>query len=141
MGAECCALIGELEREWRDALCAKDMERLRGLIHPQFTLIGSRSSGAFTMGRDEWLDAIQKRELVGIDLQVRDAAVFGDVIVGTIEANWCVNYRGKPVQDCVLLTDVWISTEGRWQVVRRHSSPIPAADCLTGGAPGSIKGT
>jgi len=124
-------LIGSLEREWRDALCAKDMDRLRSLIHPKFTLIGSRSSGAFTMGRDEWLEAIQKRELVRIDLDVKDAAVFDDVIVGTIEANWCVKYRGKPIQDCVLLTDVWVYDEGRWRVVRRHSSPVPTADCLT----------
>lgn len=132
MSADCCALIGRLESEWRDALCAKDMDRLRGLIHPQFTLIGSRSSGPFTMGRDEWLDAIQRRELVGIDLQVKDAAVFGDVIVGTIEADWCVNYRGKPIRDCVLLTDVWICDDGQWRVVRRHSSPLPTTDCPTG---------
>lgn len=122
-------LVASLEREWRDALCAKDMVRLRTLIHPKFTLIASRSSGPFTMGREEWLDAIQKREMVRIDLDVRAAAVFGDVIVGTIEANWCVNYRGKPIQDCVLLTDVWICENGRWQVVRRHSSPVPTADC------------
>ncbi len=125
-------LIHSLEREWRDALCAKDMDRLRTLIHPDFTLIGSRSSGAFTMGRDEWLEAIQKRELVSIDLNVKDAAVFNDVIVGTIEANWCVNYRGKPIEDCVLLTDVWVNDEGSWRVVRRHSSPVPPADCLPG---------
>jgi ketosteroid isomerase-like protein len=131
MGAECCALIGKLEREWRDALCAKDLDRLRSLIHPDFTLIGSRASGAFTMGRDEWLDAIQKRELVGIDLIVREASVFGDMIVGTIQANWCVNYRGKPIQDCVLLTDVWVCENGDWRVVRRHSSPLPAAECVS----------
>lgn len=134
MAAEHHELVASLERDWRDALCAKDMDRLRTLIHPQFTLIGSRSSGAFTMGREEWLDAIQKRELVGIDLQVKDAAVFDDVIVGTIEANWCVKYRGKPIQDCVLLTDVWVRGDGHWQVVRRHSSPIPLSECLTGTA-------
>ena len=132
MASNCRELIGSLEREWRDALCAKDMDRLRGLIHPQFSLIGSRASGAFTMGRDEWLDAIQKRELVGIDLHVKDAVVFDDVIVGTIEANWCVKYRGKPIQDCVLLTDVWVCDEGQWRVVRRHSSPVPLTDCLPG---------
>ena len=134
MATSCCELIGSLEREWRDALCAKDMDRLRSLIHPRFTLIGSRASGAFTMGRDEWLDAIQKRELVRIDLDVKEAAVFDDVIVGTIEANWCVNYRGKPIQDCVLLTDVWVCDDGQWRVVRRHSSPVPTSDCLTGRA-------
>lgn len=132
MAADRSELVGALEREWRDALCAKDMDRLRSLIHPQFTLIGSRASGAFIMGRDEWLDAIQKRELVRIDLEVKDAAVFDDVLVGTVEANWCVNYRGKPIQDCVLLTDVWVCDDGQWRVVRRHSSPVPISDCLTG---------
>ena len=125
-------LVGSLEREWRDALCAKDMDRLRTLIHPEFTLIGSRSSGPFTMGREEWLEAIQRRELISIDLHVKDAAVFDDVIVGTVEANWCVNYRGKAIEDCVLLTDVWICDEGRWRVIRRHSTPVPASDCPTG---------
>ena len=128
MTAESRELIGSLEREWRDALCAKDMDRLRRLIHPQFTLIGSRAAGAFVMGRDEWLDAIQNRELVRIDLEVKDAVVFDDVIVGTIEANWCVKYLGRPIQDCVLLTDVWVRGDGEWRVVRRHSSPIPAPD-------------
>lgn len=132
MASNCCELIGSLERDWRDALCAKDMDRLRSLIHPQFTLIGSRASGAFTMGRDEWLEAIQKRELVRVDLDVRDAVVFDDVMVGTIEANWCVTYRGKPIHDCVLLTDVWVCDEGEWRVVRRHSSPLPAPECLAG---------
>lgn len=125
-------IVEKLEGEWRDALCAKDMDRLRELIHPQFTLIGSRLSGAFALSRDEWLDAIQKREIVGIDLYVKDAAVFDDVIVGTIEANWCVNYRGNPIRDCVLLTDVWICDDGSWRVVRRHSSPLQASECLAG---------
>ena len=125
-------LVGSLEREWRDALCAKDIDRLRTLIHPDFRLIGTGSSGVFTMGRDQWLDAIQKRELVGIDLQVKDAAIFDEVIVGTIEANWCVNYRGRMIEDCVLLTDVWVRNEGQWRVVRRHSTPVPAPEPLAG---------
>ena len=40
-------LIEGLEREWRDALCHKDMERLRTLVHPDFVLIGTRSTGPF----------------------------------------------------------------------------------------------
>ena len=48
-----CELIGALEHEWRDALCAKDMGRLRALIHPQFVLIGTRSTGPFTLNREE----------------------------------------------------------------------------------------
>ena len=125
-----CELIGALEREWRDALCAKDMDRLRALIHPRFVLIGTRSNGAFTMCRDEWLDAIQRRELVDIDLEVTDAVVLDKVMVGTVEAKWRVRYLGREIEDCVLLTDVWVHDEGRWRAVRRHSSPVPTSECV-----------
>jgi ketosteroid isomerase-like protein len=127
MAAKECELIGALEREWRDALCAKDMDRLRLLIHPQFQLIGTRVGGPFTMSREEWLDAIQKRELISVDLDVRDAILVGDAMVGTIEARWRVRYLGREIEDCVLLTDVWAYDGGRWQAVRRHSSPLPTS--------------
>ena len=73
-------LVASLEREWRDSLCAKDMDRLRALIHPDFKLIGTRSAGPFVMSRDEWLEAIQKRELLSIDLDIQDALVFEGVV-------------------------------------------------------------
>ena len=118
-------LIRALECEWRDALCAKDVDRLRTLIHPDFMLIGTRSTGPFMLNRDEWLDAIQKRELISIDLEIRDAVEFEKAMVGTIEARWRVKYLGGEIEDCVLLTDVWVYDEDRWKVVRRHSSPAP----------------
>lgn len=123
--SDTCELIGTLEREWRDALCAKDFDRLRTLVHPRFTLIGTRSTGPFTMTREEWLDAIQRRELLGIELEIKDALALDDVMVGTVEARWRVSYLGRAIEDCVLLTDVWVRDDGRWQVLRRHSSPIP----------------
>ena len=118
-------LIRALECEWRDALCAKDVDRLRTLIHPDFMLIGTRSTGPFMLNRDEWLDAIQKRELISIDLDIRDAVVFEQMMVGTIAAKWRVKYLGGEIEDCVLLTDVWIRDNDQWKVVRRHSSPAP----------------
>ena len=127
MASSQCDLIESLEREWRDALCAKDIERLRSLIHPDFSLIGTRASGPFTLTREEWLDAIQKRELIDIHLDIKQAVVFENVMVGTVEARWQVSYLGRPVEDCVLLTDVWVCVEGQWQVVRRHSSPMPTS--------------
>ena len=72
-------MIEALEREWRDALCSKDMDRLRALVHPDFLLIGTRSSGPFMMHRDEWLDAIQRRDVDSIELEVRDATVLDQV--------------------------------------------------------------
>ena len=118
-------LIRSLECEWRDALCAKDVERLKSLVHPSFVLIGTRSTGPFMLNRDEWIDAIQRRELISIDLDVLDYTAFEDVMIGTIDAKWRVKYLGGEIEDCVVLTDVWVFDEGRWRVVRRHSSPAP----------------
>lgn len=124
-----CELIESLEREWRDAMCAKDIERLRLLVHRNFTLIGTRSSGPFRLSRDEWFEAIQKRELISIDIDIHDVAVFENVMMGTVEARWRVSYLGRPIEDSVIETDVWVYEDGRWQVVRRHSTPLP----VTGG--------
>ena len=129
MADKSCAVIEGLEREWRDALCSRDMDRLRALVHEDFVLIGTRSSGPFMMHRDEWLDAIQRREVDTIELQVRDATTIGDVMIGTIHARWRLKYLGRVIEDCVLLTDVWVNDDGRWQAIRRHSTPAPAGEC------------
>jgi hypothetical protein len=123
------AVIEGLEREWRDALCTKDMERLRSLVHPDFVLIGTRSSGPFMMQRDEWLDAIKRREVDTIEIEVRESTMLDTVMIGTIHARWRLKYLGRPIEDCVLLTDVWVLEDGRWQAIRRHSTPAPAGDC------------
>ena len=129
MGDKSCDVIEGLEREWRDALCGKDMDRLRSLVHEDFVLIGTRSSGPFQMHREEWLDAIQRREVDAIEIQVRDATTVGDVMIGTIHARWRLKYLGRVIEDCVLLTDVWVFDEGRWRAIRRHSTPAPAGEC------------
>lgn len=122
-----CHLIESLEGEWRDALCKKDSARLRALLHPDFVLIGTRSSGPFTMTRGDWLEAIEKRDVDSIDVEVRDATVLDNVMVGTVQARWRIRYLSRVIEDCVLLTDVWVHDEGRWRVIRRHSTPAPAS--------------
>lgn len=130
MAAVRSGLIQALEREWRDALCTKDIDRLRALMHPQFRMIGIRSTRPFLLTREEWLDAIKDREVLGIETDLKDSVEFDHLLVATSEARWRVSYLGQTVEDCVLLTDVWLFDEGRWRVVRRHLSPMPTAECL-----------
>ncbi|HEX5238246.1 MAG TPA: nuclear transport factor 2 family protein [Sphingomicrobium sp.] len=129
MATESCEVVEELERDWRDALRSRDMDHLRKLLHPDFVLIGSRSTGPFMMGRDEWLDAIQRREVESIELQVRDATMLEEVMIGTVHARWRLKYLGRVIEDCVLLTDVWVKDDGQWRAIRRHSTPAPAGTC------------
>lgn len=129
MADKCCKMIEGLERRWCDALCSRDLDQLGELVHPDFVLIGSRPTGPFEMHREEWLEAIQRRDVVGIDLDIKDAAMFDHMMIGTVRAKWRLKYLGRVIEDCVLLTDVWVEDDGRWQVVRRHSTPAPASDC------------
>lgn len=125
-----CNVIEELEREWRDALCKKDMDRLELLVHRDFILIGTRSTGPFMMNRQEWLDAIQRREVDAIEVEVLDATTAKDVMIGTVQARWRLKYLGRTIEDCVVLTDVWVNEDGRWQAIRRHSTPAPPGACI-----------
>ena len=123
--AETRELIEGLEREWRDALCRKDMKQLGELMHPDFVLIGTRSTGPFLMHRDEWLEAIKRRDLDSIDFDVREATTIGDMLIGTVHSRWKLKYLGRVIEDCVLSTDVWVKEGDRWVSIRRHSTPAP----------------
>ena len=125
-----CDLIDGLERDWRDALCSKDMKRLQSLVHKDFILIGTRSTGPFMMNRDQWLDAIQRRDVEAIELDVQDATVLENLMIGTVQARWRLKYLGRIIEDCVVLTDVWVNDDGRWQAIRRHSTPAPPGACI-----------
>ncbi|MEO6580610.1 MAG: nuclear transport factor 2 family protein [Sphingomicrobium sp.] len=118
--------VADLERRWRDALFAKDEAALRELIHPSFKLVGIRSTGTVAVGLDAWLGALQKMNIASLEVRVTDSVRCDQTIVATVDAQWKLRFMGHTIDERVLLTDVWVKTDEGWQVVRRHSSPVPA---------------
>ena len=118
--------VRDLEREWRDALFAKDEARLRQLIHPQFKLVGIRSTGTVAVSLEDWLVALQRMDLISLEVRVMDSLRVDQTIVATVDAQWKLRFMGHAIDERVLLTDVWVKTEDGWKAVRRHSSPVPA---------------
>ena len=118
--------VRDLERQWRDALFAKDEARLRQLIHPQFKLVGIRSTGTVAVSLEDWILALRKMDLVSLEVRVMEALRFDHTIVATVDAQWKLRFMGHAIDERVLLTDVWVKFDEGWQVVRRHSSPVPA---------------
>lgn len=118
--------VRDLERQWRDALFAKDEATLRRLIHPQFKLVGIRSTGTVAVGLEDWLVALRKMDLISLEVRVMDSVRLDQTIVATVDAQWKLRFMGHAIDERVLLSDVWVNSDGRWQVVRRHSSPVPA---------------
>ncbi|WP_260482591.1 nuclear transport factor 2 family protein [Sphingomicrobium flavum] len=121
----CTSDVERLEAEWRDALFSKDEGELRRLIHPDFKLVGIRSTGSIAVDLEGWIEALQRMDLVSLDVRVMDCVCTHNTLVATVDAKWEVRYLGQVIDERVLLTDVWVRGDGDWQVVRRHSSPVP----------------
>jgi hypothetical protein len=121
-----CLDVRDLEAEWRDALIAKDESTLRRLIHPQFKLVGIRSTGSVAVNLEQWLEALKRMDIASLEVRVTECVALDNVIVATVDAQWQVRYMGQVIDERVLLTDVWVAEGGSWQVVRRHSSPVPS---------------
>jgi hypothetical protein len=121
-----CLDVRDLEREWRDALIAKDEATIRRLIHPQFKLVGIRSTGSVAVNLEQWIEALKRMDIASLEVRVTECVQLEKVIVATVDAQWKVRYLGQLIDERVLLTDVWIREGDGWQVLRRHSSPVPA---------------
>ena len=121
-----CTDVRTLEAEWRDALLSKDEVALRRLIHPQYKLVGIRSTGSVAVDLEQWITALRRMDIAALEVRVTDCVALDNVIVATVDAQWKVRYLGQPIDERVLLTDVWVREDGRWRVLRRHSSPVPA---------------
>ena len=121
-----CLDVRDLEGAWRDALVAKDVESLKRLIHPQFKLVGVRSTGSVAVNLEQWIEALKRMDIASLEVRVTECLALENVIVATVDAQWKVRYLGQLIDERVLLTDVWVRFEKGWQVVRRHSSPVPA---------------
>ena len=122
--------VRTLEGEWRDALIAKDEAALRRLIHPQFKLVGIRSTGSVAVDLEQWITALRRMDIASLEVRVTDCVALDDVLIATVDAQWKVRYLGQLIDERVLLTDVWVREGGNWRVVRRHSSPVPSGTTI-----------
>ncbi len=120
-----CMDVRDLERDWRDALIAKDENALRRLIHPQFKLVGIRSTGSVAVNLEQWIEALKRMDIASLEVRVTECVALQNTIVATVDAQWKVRYLGQLIDERVLLTDVWVHEDDSWRVVRRHSSPVP----------------
>ena len=126
-----CIDARDLEYQWRDALIAKDVTSLRRLIHPQFRLVGVRSTGSVAVDLEQWIEALKRMDIASLEVRITECVALESTMVATVDAQWRVRYLGQLIDERVLLTDVWVRENGRWQVLRRHSSPVPAGVILS----------
>ena len=132
-----CLDVRDLERDWRDALVAKDEATLRRLIHPQFKLIGIRSTGsvavnlayAFALNHPDRRVALADFVIgsgdVRVLLDLKPAYDIGDLVM-----------KVDRVDEELLFAVLTATTGGVWILPASEKEEV--ADLLDAGATSSI---
>ena len=123
------AEVERAEQAWMDAAFRKDLPACEHFLADEFTMVTSRGS---LSDRATWLmnlrDNARRTEPPQFpDLRVH---VYGDAALVTSRSlNPGATFSGQAWSPENYITDVWVRRDGRWQVVRRHASPVvPGAE-------------
>ncbi len=88
-------------------------------------MVGIRSTGSVAVDLEQWIDALKRMDIASLEVRVIESVAVDATLVATVDAQWRVRYMGQLIDERVLLTDVWVREDRDWQVLRRHSSPVP----------------
>jgi ketosteroid isomerase-like protein len=116
------AELARLEDEWMSAHQARDMARLEELVAPGFRFTAIHlAPEPFT--REQWMGAAREGyTIVSFAFERMEVDVFGDTGVIHSRFSQIATFDSRDLSNVFRLTDVWARTDGRWQVVVRHSS-------------------
>ena len=124
--SDTAAKILALESKWNSAYQHGDVVQLNALLADDFIITvedGSTYSKTGYLGRlggpAQHVDVSEM-----LDLKVR---VHGNVAIVTGAYHEKGTLMGKPYEYRDRLTDVWVNSEGRWQVIASHYS-VPIKD-------------
>jgi ketosteroid isomerase-like protein len=120
------AEVQQAARAWMDAAARRDVEALHRVLAAEFSMVTNRGS---LIDKGQWMENMLHR--VGPDFtppEFLDVCVLvaGEVALMTSRAMLRATFDGKDWSGNVALTDAWVRRDGRWQVVRRHSSNLVA---------------
>ena len=104
------------------AMQARDMDRLEELVADGFRFTAIHLSPE-PFSREQWMGAAREGyTIVSFAYEHMDVDVFGDTGVIHARFSQIANFEATNLSNVFRLTDVWARSEGRWQVVARHSS-------------------
>jgi ketosteroid isomerase-like protein len=114
--------LARLEEEWMSAMQARNMDRLEELVAPGFRFTAIHLNPE-PMTREQWMGAAREGyTIVSFAFEHMDIDLFGDTGVIHARFSQIANYESTNLSNVFQLTDIWARTDGRWQVVARHSS-------------------
>jgi len=114
-----------LERKWMGALQQRDASALSQLISEDFILVSPRLNVAAGDREKYFQHAMRDLSLTSYDFEGLTVRLYGRAAVVSGRLRQSASVAGEDWGGDYLFTDVWVSRDGTWQVVSRHTSPSP----------------
>ncbi len=112
------------ERRWMGALQQRDASALSQLVSDDFTLVSPRLVVA-AGDRDAYFQhAMRDLSLTSYELEGVTVRLYGRAAVVSGRLRQSATVAGEDWGGDYFFTDVWVSRDGAWRVVSRHTSPL-----------------
>jgi hypothetical protein len=72
---------------------------------------------------EDWLIALQKMDLISLEVRVMDSVRLDQTMVATVDAQWKLRFMGHAIDERVLLTDVWVKIDGNGRLSAAIRAP------------------
>ena len=116
------AEIRRLADEWMAAALRFDVAQAASYLAPEFTMATNRGS---VIDRDQWQHNLGHRvTAVSGGFLAAEVRVYGDTALMLSRWKMQATFDGRDWSDETYITDVWVRRDGRWKIVRRHSTTV-----------------
>lgn len=116
--------LARLEQSWMEAVQRKDTGALERILAPEYAYTAS-GQGRWT--REGWLETVAIYDIHRFEFAEIDVRPYGDVAVVLARYRQDASVGGVARSGEFLITDVWVTRNGSWQVVARSSILMPSA--------------
>jgi ketosteroid isomerase-like protein len=114
-----------LELKWMEALRLRDASALSQIIADDFALVSPQLVVAAGDKEKYFKHAMRELNLASYDFEELSVRLYGRTAVVSARLKQSANAAGEDWGGSYLVTDVWVSRDGFWQVVSRHATLIP----------------
>ncbi len=104
---------------WADAIMRRDRDAADRILGAEYSLM---APGIGEMPRATWLDSLHDYVVHSYEFITVNIHVYGETAVQRSHYRQDATVFGNDRSGEMLVTDVWVKRDGRWQVVARHTS-------------------
>ncbi|MCP9496425.1 MAG: nuclear transport factor 2 family protein [Pyrinomonadaceae bacterium MAG19_C2-C3] len=126
-GEDVVAKLTDLEHRWADAVMRQSKANLSRLLSSDFLFISEHANpSAASVSKQSYVNRVVKEPQAKVEkFNVQTIRVYGDTAIVNVRYLPVAIGKVAPVE--IIVTDVWVKRNNRWQAVTRHTSELKAA--------------